>query len=78
MLACQADPQPSTDFLADRGATNSVDLNCIASFWTDHQGLRSLHLQAAYLAARRDQANFANHRLAAMQTLRVEAWPDLL
>jgi hypothetical protein len=39
MLACQSDPQPSTYFLADRGATHSVDLNCIASFWTDHQGL---------------------------------------
>ena len=39
---------------------------------------RSPRLQAAYLGARRDQANFANHRLAAMQTLRIEARPDLL
>ena len=39
---------------------------------------RSPRLQAAYLAARRDQANFANHRLAAMQALRIEAGSDLL
>jgi hypothetical protein len=36
MLACQSDPPPSTYFLADRGATSAVDLNRIASFWTDH------------------------------------------
>src|SRR5688572_10440726 len=78
MLACQSDPQPRTYFLADRGATNSVDLNCIASFWTDHQGLPFATSASCLLAARRDQANFANHRLAAMQTLRIKAGPDLL
>jgi hypothetical protein len=78
VLACQADPQPSTDFLADRGATRAVDPNCIASFWTDHQGLPFATSATCLLAARRDQASFANHRPAAVQTLRVEVGPDLL
>ena len=78
MLTCQSDPQPSTYFLADRGATRAVDLNRIASFWTDHENLPFATSASCLLAARRDQANFANHRLAAMQTLRIEAGPDLL
>ena len=78
MLACQSNPQPSTYFLADRGATRAVDLNRIASFWADHQGLPFATSASCLPSGRRDQANFANHRLAAVQTLGIETGPDLL
>jgi hypothetical protein len=72
MLACQSDPQPNTYFLADRGATRAVDLNRIASFRSDHQGL-PFATSASCLPS-----GAPNHRPAAVHTLSVEVRPDLL
>ena len=78
MLACQSDPQPNTYFLADRRATRAVNQNRIASFWTDHKNLPFATSASCLLAARRGQANFANHRPAAVQTVGIKVGPDLL